>query len=237
MEYQVTCPRCRANIGIMSVQVGLPMRCPYCHGQFSVSDPTERDPSVPLGRIFSFRCSQCNSPLEAYTGLIGRQVQCPTCAVQFEVPPPDGRIKRAGGTELQTEYAQPVHAYAAAGDNAPKIVRLLDGRQAIRCPRCKAVNSVDANSCRTCAAPFTLEGAAESASAGRISGLGIASLVLGIIGLLTFFVFIPSVLAVVFGALGLREKKPGEASSWRLAIAGLILGVLGLLAGLGNFFF
>jgi apolipoprotein N-acyltransferase len=62
--------------------------------------------------------------------------------------------------------------------------------------------------------------------------MGIAALVLGIIGLLISFIpFIGmyalplTVLALIFGALGMRKKPRG------LAIAGLVLGLLGSCIG------
>ncbi len=120
MDFQVTCPKCRANIGVMAVQVGHPIRCPHCAASILVADPAERDPSIPLGKVFSFRCSQCSCRLEAYTGMVGQRGQCPTCAAEFLVPTPDGAAVRTGGTLPEQEYAQPVHAYAAAGQRAPK---------------------------------------------------------------------------------------------------------------------
>lgn len=62
----------------------------------------------------------------------------------------------------------------------------------------------------------------------RTSGLAIAALVLGLVGLLiswaTFLV--PSILAVVFGAVALRQTRPGSGMGGRgMAITGLALGV------------
>ena len=227
MDYQVTCPHCRANIGVMAVHIGRMMHCPYCKRPMTVSSLTDRDPSIPLGRIFSFHCSQCGSRLEAYSSMVGQRGQCPTCAVQFEIPSPGGGVERLGGTQAETQYAQPVHAYAAAGDKAPEIFRLPSGQQAIRCPRCHAVNSVDRNNCATCATPFTLEGAGESAQ-GRSGGLAVSSLILGIIGLPGFWAVAPSVLAVIFGLIVLLGKGGYKESDRNQAIAGVILGVLGL---------
>jgi hypothetical protein len=67
--------------------------------------------------------------------------------------------------------------------------------------------------------------------------MGIAALVLGIVGLLASLVpcvgmfAIPlTLLAVLFGALGLRRPKDGTQAPGRgMAIAGLVCGVLGTL--------
>lgn len=54
-------------------------------------------------------------------------------------------------------------------------------------------------------------------------GLAIASLVLGILGVFSSSLGIPSILAIIFGILGRKSKKQG------LAKAGLILGIVGLI--------
>ena len=61
----------------------------------------------------------------------------------------------------------------------------------------------------------------------RTSGYAIASLVLGIAGLV-FFPLVPSILAVVFGNKAREEIRRGEARGDGLAIAGVILGWVGI---------
>ena len=64
------------------------------------------------------------------------------------------------------------------------------------------------------------------------NGLGTAALVLGIIGVV--FCWIPvtgwalNILAVVFGAIGRMRAIAGEATNRSSAVAGLVLGVIGL---------
>lgn len=69
--------------------------------------------------------------------------------------------------------------------------------------------------------------------------MSIASLVLGIVGIPMCFLFVPSLLAVIFGAVALNQigNDPGQSGRGR-AIAGIILGsvalalvVLALLVG------
>lgn len=64
----------------------------------------------------------------------------------------------------------------------------------------------------------------------KTSGLAIASLVLGIISVLGGAMFIlPSILAVVFGHVGMGKiKKDPNMSGKGMAIAGLVMGWLGL---------
>lgn len=61
------------------------------------------------------------------------------------------------------------------------------------------------------------------------NGLAIASLVLGIISIPLCFLFVPSVLAVVFGLIALNQIKanPGQGGRGQ-AIAGLIMGGVSL---------
>lgn len=60
----------------------------------------------------------------------------------------------------------------------------------------------------------------------RSGGFGIAALVLGIVGvafgwwIIPFLGFVASVLAIIFGALGLRSRTRG------MAIAGFVLGIV-----------
>ena len=56
--------------------------------------------------------------------------------------------------------------------------------------------------------------------------MSIASLVLGLVGLPLCFIFIPSLLAVIFGFVGLSQIKNEPPQKGRgMAIAGIILGV------------
>ncbi|MFW6154406.1 MAG: DUF4190 domain-containing protein [Planctomycetota bacterium] len=229
MDYQIICPHCGRSIGIMAVQIGQAMPCPHCRQRFQVGQPSAAGGTAAHGSLFTFRCDLCQSRLEAYTSMVGRRGQCPTCGAQFQVPAPTERARRVGGTEAEAEYSQPVHAFAAGGDKAPKIVTLPTGQKAIQCPRCKTANAVDRNNCRRCAAPFTLEG---SETAPPRGGLGTAALVLGIIGIPLCVACIPSLLAIVFGLFGLRTHEDGPSGGQGQAVTGLILGILGLTVGL-----
>jgi hypothetical protein len=54
--------------------------------------------------------------------------------------------------------------------------------------------------------------------------------VLGIVGIMLCFLFVPSVLAVIFGAVALSQIKqqPLEYRGRGLATAGLVLGLIGV---------
>ncbi len=66
----------------------------------------------------------------------------------------------------------------------------------------------------------------------RTSGFAIASLASGIVGLLSFCLFLPSVLSIVFGGVALPAIKAGQARGKGLAISGIITGIAGVLLGL-----
>lgn len=60
------------------------------------------------------------------------------------------------------------------------------------------------------------------------SGMGVAALVLGIIGIISAFCFAPlglilAILSIIMGIIGISKSKSG------MAIAGLVLGVLSLI--------
>ena len=59
------------------------------------------------------------------------------------------------------------------------------------------------------------------------SGMAIASLVLGILGILTLPYLILPVLAIIFGAISFKKYNEGYHDRRRAAKAGLILGIIG----------
>jgi Domain of unknown function (DUF4190) len=65
------------------------------------------------------------------------------------------------------------------------------------------------------------------------NGLGVAALVVAIIGLLTVFGgIILGVVAVILGFLGWGRARRGEATNGGVAIAGIVLGFLGILVSI-----
>ena len=72
-------------------------------------------------------------------------------------------------------------------------------------------------------------------ASGNRNGLGIAALILGLIGLLGGFIIpfsgLGSILAIIFGAIGLKRVKRGEANNRGMALAGLWLGIAGVALG------
>jgi hypothetical protein len=170
--------------------------------------------------------------LEATEAMAAQEGQCPTCGNQITIPILDryGRLLDPKTRQIIKQDPHPVHAYAAAGERAPKIIRGSDQKQYIVCPRCSASSPISANNCKSCGMPFTMEGTTIDTS-GATNGFCVASLVLGIIGLPACLIFVPSVLAIVFGIIGYRQVTTNQDGSGGkgMAIAGICCGVIGSL--------
>jgi DNA-directed RNA polymerase subunit RPC12/RpoP len=190
------------------------------------------------GKRYGFNCGYCSSRLEATDSQAGQEGQCPTCGSTIVIPIQDryGRLIDPITREIIKQDPHPVHAYAAAGDRAPKIQRLGDGGQAIECPRCHSLSPITANNCKSCGMPFTMEGTTLEA-AGTSNGFCVASLVLGIIGLPAFCVVVPPVLAIIFGIIGYNQVSSGgtESAGRGMAIAGIICGAIGSMLAIWMF--
>ena len=65
-----------------------------------------------------------------------------------------------------------------------------------------------------------------------MSGLAVASLVLGIVGIFTCYLLLPSILAAVFGVVAMRQiaQRPHELTGRGLAIAGVVCGAAIIVA-------
>ncbi len=253
MRYESSCPHCLQAVTAESDFAGSTVRCPHCQGEFALSPPgleavSSREPLPPGARIpagaqhrpaapaapnvrrFHFSCPRCASVLEADTSLIGQRSRCPTCATAFTTPtfdPQTGMVGEPGQVSGEPQDPTPVHAYAAAGERAPALVRTADGQMVIRCPRCEGESSIDADRCETCGLPFTLAGVSHDAMPGGTNGYAVASFVMGLLGLPCFVVVVPQVLAIVLGAIALMRIGPAGTERGRgLAWAGIVLGVV-----------
>src|SRR5437763_10242406 len=190
-------------------------------------------PRPSVGKRYGFNCGYCSSRLEATESMAAQEGQCPTCGNNITIPILDryGRLIDPKTRQIIKQDPHPVHAYAAAGERAPKIVRRSDGSQTIQCPRCASVSPVTANNCKSCGMPFTMEGTTLEA-AGTSNGFCVASLVLGIIGIPAGCTLITPALAVIFGIIGLNQiNKSGGTGGKGMAIAGIVCGSIGTLIG------
>lgn len=167
--------------------------------------------------------------------------QCPTCGNNITIPILDryGRLIDPKTRQIIKQDPHPVHAYAAAGDRAPQIIRAEDGHQAIKCPRCSALSPVSVNNCKSCGMPFTMEGTTVEAS-GASNGFCVAALVLGIIGIPTGCAVLPPVLAIIFGIVGfIQVSKAGvtgvSGGGKGMAIAGIVCGAIGCIVAISMY--
>ena len=214
------------------------VRCPTCHATCAVPAstaaakpvshaPTRSNESV---RRFGFNCPWCSSRLEATMATTGQEGQCPTCGNNICIPLMDrfGRLIDPRTKEILKPDPHPVHAYAAAGDRAPKIVRSETGDQLIICSRCNAPNLVSADSCRGCGIPFTLEGTTRIALPSG-SGFSTSSLILGLLGLPSCAIVVPSLLAIALGIAAMVQLRNTDARSSRtMAYIGITCGAIGV---------
>lgn len=69
------------------------------------------------------------------------------------------------------------------------------------------------------------------------SGTALASIVLGFFFFIPLFGFLTGVVAVVLGMLGIRQVNKGNYRGKRLAITGIVLGIVGMLLTVGMYGF
>jgi DNA-directed RNA polymerase subunit RPC12/RpoP len=255
------CHICRTSLSAETNQAGSLLRCPVCRTTLRVPVPEavsagaatadrslltpgvgsgvslQRPAGSPRfsGRRYGFVCGYCSSRLEATESMAAQEGQCPTCGNQIIIPELDrfNRLIDPKTRQIIKQDPHPVHAYAAAGARAPKIQRTSDGKQSIICPRCSVSSPITYNNCKSCGMPFTMEGTTADAT-GVNNGFCVASLVLGIISLPTFFFFVPAILAVIFGAIGMKQVASAESANRGgrgLAIAGIVCGSIGSILG------
>ncbi len=190
---------------------------------------------APMGRRYGFLCQYCSSRLEAVDSMAGQSGTCPTCGESIVIPILDsrGRLIDPTSGKVIKQDPHPVHAYAAAGHKAPPIVsNEATGEKFIKCPRCSRLNALSANNCLGCGLPFTMEGTVGDSISGT-NTWAVASLVLGIVGIPGGCFIVPPLLAIIFGFIAMRgvNQSTGQSSGQGLAIAGMILGTLGLVGG------
>ena len=244
---EFACSTCDTQLRAPAEAAGRIVRCPKCGQTMPVpaddgiafaeeaAPPPRLMPATPAvpGRRYGFNCQYCSSRLEANSALAGQEGHCPTCSNTIIIPILDrsGRLIDPMTGKVIKQDPHPVHAYAAAGERAPVIERGSDGHQNIRCPRCSTSSPIEANNCRNCGMPFTMEGTTLEAAGGG-NGMATASLVLGIVGLPTSCTIVVPLLAVIFGILALRKPESGGKG---MAIAGIACGGVGLLISMTIF--
>ena len=241
----VQCPTCHAKLRVPAPEMAIaavamdapsppsappaapaPRRPAAATATLPRQSPAARNP----GKRYGFNCVYCSSRLEATESMAAQEGQCPTCGNTIVIPVLDryGRLIDPLTQKVIKQDPHPVHAYAAAGERAPKIVRESQALQMIQCPRCGKKSSITANNCGGCGMPFTMEGTTVDA-AGGTNSFCVASLVLGIIAVPTGMLLITPLLAIIFGFVGHRQvRNAGDTGRGAgFAIAGISLGFVG----------
>jgi Zn-finger nucleic acid-binding protein len=242
------CPKCKTTLRVPAAagaQVGARTTAP---AEMETSPPSRPAPpkirfpstmtAAASGRFasqrYGFNCPYCSSKLEATGAMAAQEGQCPTCGNQITIPILNrhGQLIDPKTQEIIKQDPHPVHAYAAAGERAPQIIRTNSGVQMIVCPRCHANSPISANNCRSCNMPFTMEGTTIEPG-GQTSGYAVTSLVLGVISLPAYVLVLPALGAIAFGIIALTRMARGEGAMGGrgVAIAGLVTGGIGLLIG------
>jgi DNA-directed RNA polymerase subunit RPC12/RpoP len=230
MPAQPSCPACGRRLSIQEDASGETVSCPHCAYRFTIGHTATAARTF----RFTFPCGRCASVLEAASDMAHRQGRCPTCGAVFIIPEVDTRTGLAAGSAQAGDDGQlptPMHAYATAGEKAPRIRRLEDGRQAIVCPRCRRDMPIEADSCASCGLPFTIEGAAQATERFHPSSpLATAALVVGVFSIPTFCLPALGPVAIILGTLALLRYRPQHAEDRppAAAIAGLALGIVAL---------
>ncbi len=239
MAAEFICPHCESTIPDSDQRADALSICPYCNARLAtappapVSQPVANPSAVPATATlrFSLTCERCGSILEANSNQAGRTARCPTCGATFIVPTADPHTGLPVGRAVATSDGlppTPMHAYAAAGARAPRIEIRDDGTSSIVCPRCDARNLIDADLCRACGTPFTIEGTGEVV--GLVEGVSTSAMLSLSLGLLACLPVGP--LAIVFGAVALYRaaRRPGQKRTRAIASIGIGLGVVTSLA-------
>ncbi|MCJ7426742.1 MAG: DUF4190 domain-containing protein [Dehalococcoidales bacterium] len=96
------------------------------------------------------------------------------------------------------------------------------------CSKCGEKNPANSKFCSKCGEPLNAVAAPAEASAPRAatgtrtSGMAIAALIMGILGI--------SILAIIFGGIGISQTgKDPNLKGKGMAVAGLVLGILGMI--------
>ena len=243
---ELTCPSCSGRITAERNLIGQQVRCLHCRHEFLLTDAlVARPPETggtpttarkqPADKPFTFQCNRCGSVLEATADRSGKDGKCPTCGAVFTIPV----INPATGWPMPVDAQDdgqpptPMHAYAAAGSKAPRLVRTETGDIRIQCPRCAAEAPVEVNNCPGCGLPFTLEGATLEVHT-TVGGYAVASFAFGLASLPTGMCvlgFVPAAIAIVTGIIALRQTSVTQRAGGGkgLAVAGILCGLLSVV--------
>ncbi len=238
-RFTLVCLKCERTILVRAAWIGQEVRCPHCAVVMCVPPPREDGrpvrgalpPLVTREQRFSFACPRCESLLESQPALAGQNGRCPTCGARFVIPRfsvREGGIPRAVALDTDAQDPTPMHAYAARGDQAPRIHRGSDGTLQIECPRCGRRCEITADNCSACGVPFTIEGVPTVRTMGG-DAVGTAAMVLGIVAVPLCALFVPGAVALLLGLTSWFRRATRRPSGQ--ALTGIVLGLLSLALG------
>lgn len=257
MSIAVTC-ECGKKLRAKDQAAGKQVRCPGCGRAVQVPSVPNRSAANAFescsvlpnevaeertGEMLQFECYGCGKTLSAPKQLAGKKAKCPRCARIVSIPEL-AREEPETPSAAQSEgsvFVSAASAHAESDANVKSFFEALESEEnpgvpppthADRhvefraCPFCGEQIPPNAIKCRHCASMLVPLPTEMSYSPPRTSGLAVASLVLGIVWLCG----IGSLLATVFGAVALKQigDSRGSVTGKGMAIAGLVLGVLGL---------
>jgi hypothetical protein len=162
-----------------------------------------------FGMAIEFRCGQCGRLLRTGDDTAGRMAQCPECGSQTPVPvPPEPEEELLTPSSIEPPPASPTQS-SPFGDS-------FGHPQPSDNPYHSPTQPIPPRS-----------------DPNDKKGLAIASLVLGIVGLMTGCCWLLGLPCSVIGLiLGLIAMKSSNSSNRTLAIIGVVLSSLGILIGL-----
>jgi len=197
-----------------------------------------------------FHCDECNTLLRTSDDKAGRRARCPNCGATIVTPSPDADDEFDDDAEWEPEDEDEEDDFDRYFGGRPPTTYSKPppsrGRKK-SCPMCGEEISAAARQCPFCGE--RVGGPPRSGYARSIpkptSAMAITSFIMGLFGLLgccIWFLSLPlSLMGIIFGILGIQNTKTGEYQGGGLAIAGLVLGILGtlfsgffLVAFLGN---
>lgn len=244
-RYPVICPHCGRQVMVRAEWLDRDVQCPLCSHFLCVPQPSSdgypprAEPATGGGSLppgpnvrvrggvrFNFGCPRCQALLEARSDAAGQSARCPTCNAEFPIPeldPYTGKPMRLQLVDGERQDPTPMHAYAASGHQAPRIVRADDGTPLIECRRCKQRTEISRNNCTHCGAPFSTEGVSlETGKPGE--RLATVALILGICSVPAFCVPVGPIAVICGMGSWLRSTHTWPTGT---ALAGMLLGLVG----------
>lgn len=189
-----------------------------------------------------FRCHECDTLLRTGDDKAGKRAKCPNCGTMVQTPFPEGAgavedydnfsggdyevDPPAANDSFSQHFGAPGTATTSQVPSSSPTGRMID------CRMCGESIQASARMCRFCGEPVQMAGPMPGQYQSKpTSGMAVASMVLGIIGIVlscTIVFGVCALLAVIFGIVGMNATSKGEREGRGMAVAGLVMGIIGL---------